>query len=131
MSLAGVVLLVAACAAGPTTSRTGAIHDITVIDGPDPADLMVNPGDEVRWVNRRTQSIKIELVETNPETLSCNRGFSDELGFPRDFATVTRGDTASACFAITGDVTYNLRMESALPGGIKIVSGLIRVGTTP
>lgn len=131
MSLAGVVLLTAACASSPTTTRTGAIHDITVIEGPDPADLMVNPGDEVRWVNRRTLAIKIDLVKTNPELLSCSRGFSDILGFPREFATLRPGDTVSACFVVTGDVNYNLRMESALPGGMTIASGVIRVVTTP
>ena len=131
LSLAWIVLLAAACAASPTTSRTGAIHDVTVTEGPDPADLMVNPGDEVRWVNSRTASIQIDLVKTNPELLSCNRGFSDFLGFPRAFAELSAGETASACFVLTGDVQYNLRMESALPGGMKFVSGVIRVRTTP
>ena len=128
LSIAVVMLVAASCSSVAPTSRTGAVHTINVAEGPDPEELSVRAGDEVRWVNLRTQSIEIDLVKVNPETLSCNRGFFDALKFARDFATLNPNESASACFVISGDVNYNIRMESALPGGQKIVSGVVRVG---
>ncbi|MDH4252802.1 MAG: hypothetical protein OEV27_16610, partial [Nitrospira sp.] len=52
VSLVVILGSIVACA-GVATTRTGAVHDIRVTEGPDPADLLVNPGDEVRWVNAR------------------------------------------------------------------------------
>jgi plastocyanin len=89
--------------------------------------LTVNPGDEVRWVNKRTQSIEIDLLETRIRELTCNRGFTDVCGGPRENVILVANGTASACFPIAGMIRYNVRMESALPGGKKIVSGVVKV----
>lgn len=123
-------LMLGACA-GPATSRTGAVHDIRVAEGPNPADLIVNPGDEVRWVNARTLPLRIDLVNVKSEDLACERGFSNFLGMVGESATVKPNETASACFTKPGVVNYNLRMDSALPGGQVVVPGVIRIGTKP
>lgn len=128
MVLGAVVLLAAACASHYTSSRTGAVRDIIVIEAPNPGELRVNPGDEVRWVNRRTQPIQIDLLETRVSELTCNRGFTDFFGGPREHVTLEANQTASVCFPIAGMIRYNVRMESALPGGKKIVAGIINVG---
>lgn len=135
LSMAKAIIIVtaatvAACA-GPATSRTGAVHDIRVAEGPEPADLIVNPGDEVRWVNSRTLPIRVDLVNLNSEDLSCERGFSNFFGIRRESATITPNGTASACFTKPGVVSYNLRMDSALPGGRVIVPGVVRIGSRP
>ncbi|MDO9116563.1 MAG: hypothetical protein Q7U39_01280 [Nitrospira sp.] len=122
------ILLAAACA-GPMTTRTGAVHDIRVAEGPEPADLVVNPGDEVRWVNSRTLPLRVDLVNVNSEDVSCQHGFSNLFGMYRELATIEPNGTASACFSKAGVVQYNLRMDSALPGGRKIVPGIIRIGS--
>jgi len=129
VALAGVIL-VAACV-GPQTTRTGAVHDIKIVEGPEPADLIVNPGDEVRWVNARTLPLRVDLVNVKSEDLSCEREFSNIFGMIRESATIKPNETASACFTKAGVISYNVRMESALPGGKTIASGLIRVGTRP
>jgi plastocyanin len=116
--------------AGPPTSRTGAVHDVRVTEGPDPADLIVNPGDEVRWVNSRSLPIRVDLVNVNSDGLSCERGFSNFLGIVRESATIKPNETVSACFTKPGVVNYNLRMDSALPGGRVVTPGIIRVGTS-
>ena len=128
MGLATAVLVVAACAAGPMTSRTGTVQDIVIEEGPEPTELTVNAGDEVRWINRRTEFIQIDLVNFDPNTLSCNRWFSNFLGGGREFAVLQANETVSACFSISGSVRYNIRMETALSAGMKIVPGVIRVG---
>lgn len=122
-----LVLSAVACA-GPATTRTGAVHDIRVTEGPEPADLVVNPGDEVRWVNSRTLPLRVDLVNVNSEDVSCQRGFSNLFGMYRESATIQPNDSGSACFSKAGVVNYNLRMDSALPGGRKIVPGIIRIG---
>lgn len=128
--LGPAVLLAVACA-GPSTSRTGAVHDIRITERPEPADLIVNPGDEVRWVNARSLPLRIDLVNVQSSDISCERGFSNIFGAIGESATIKPNNTASACFTKPGVVTYNLRMDSALPGGRDIVSGVVRVGTKP
>jgi len=127
--LAAIVLLAAGCTPIHISSRTGVVKDIIIVEAPNPAELTVNPGDEVRWVNRRTQPIEIDLLETRIPELSCNRGFIDVFGGPRENVTLEANGTASACFPIAGVIRYNVRMESALPGGKKIVSGVVKVGS--
>lgn len=129
MSVAGAVML-ASCA-GPATTRTGTVHDVKIAEGPEPADLIVNPGDEVRWVNSRTLPVRVDLVNIKSEDLSCERGFSNLFGVTRESAMIKPNDTASACFTKSGVVQYNLRMDSALPGGRVVVPGVIRIGTKP
>jgi len=129
MVIAAVVMLVAC--AGPATTRTGAVHDIRITEGPVPADLIINPNDEVRWVNSRTLPLRVDLVNVESDELSCERGFSNMFGATRESATIKPNETASACFTKAGVVNYNLRMDSALPGGQIIVPGIIRIGTKP
>lgn len=129
VSLVAIMSSIPACGAGTTTTRTGAVHDIRMTEGPDPADLVVNLGDEVRWVNARTGNVRVELVMMDTDQLSCNRGFSSMLGMTQDFAEVKPNRTASACFSKPGVIKYNLRMETTLPGGRAVASGLIRIGS--
>lgn len=123
-------LILATACAGPATTRTGAVHDIRVAEGPDPADLIVNPGDEVRWVNSRTLPLRVDLVNVKAEDVSCQRGFSNIFGMMQESATIKPNESASVCFTKPGVVNYNLRMDSALPGGKAIVPGVVRIGTT-
>lgn len=127
LGVGGALLLTAACA-HPPTSRSGAVHDIRIIEGPEPADLVVNLGDEVRFVNARTLPVRVDLVNVKHEDLSCERGFSNIVGTVQESATIKPNDSAAVCFAKAGVVNYNLRMESALPGGEKIASGVVRIG---
>lgn len=126
-SVVTIALLAAACSYPPTT-RTGAVHDILVSEGPGPMDLVVNPGDEVRWVNARSLPIRVDLMGIKSDGVSCDRGFSNIFGVLGESATIKPNQSASACFSKSGVVNYNLRMESAVPGGMKIVPGIVRIG---
>lgn len=125
-----IVLLAAGCAV-PTTTRSGVVYDIRITEGPEPADLIVNPGDEVRWVNARTLPLRVDLVNVKSGEMSCERRFSNVFGVIQESATIEPNGTASACFVKAGVVNYNLRMDSALPGGQVVVPGIIRVGGKP
>ncbi len=126
-SIITIALLAAACSY-PHTTRTGAVHDIRVIEGPDPTDLVVNPNDEVRWINGRTLPITLDLVDFTSGNLSCERGFSNIFGMVKESTTIKPNESVSACFTQPGFARYNLRMMSALPGGKVIVPGVVRIG---
>ncbi|MEX5213934.1 MAG: hypothetical protein NW703_07185 [Nitrospiraceae bacterium] len=117
----------AACA-GPKTTRSGEIQTVNIEKEPVPSDLVVNVGDEVRWENHRAWPVRLGLVTGNlRETLSCERGFSNFLGMKRDSAEIGPNESVSTCFSKVGVIKYNLRMESALPGGKTITSGTVQV----
>lgn len=128
-ALVGVALsLSMAACAGPQTSRSGEIHTVKIEAEPHPADLIVNIGDEVRWVNHRTLPVRLDLVGDVHDGLSCERGFSNFIGMKRESAVIDPNGSAAACFSKVGVIKYNLRMESALPGGKAITSGTVQVG---
>ncbi|HEY5931457.1 MAG TPA: hypothetical protein VIT63_00990 [Nitrospira sp.] len=127
--LLGAVLSMGLMAcAGPKTSRSGDIQTVNIEAEAHPADLVVNVGDEVRWVNHRSQSVQVDLVGDMHETLSCQRGFSNFLGMKRESATIDPNESVSACFSKVGLIKYNLRMDDSLPGGKKITSGTVQIG---
>ncbi len=124
------VAAVGACA-GPTTTRTGAVHHIKIAEKPErePGDLIVNPGDEVRWIDSRTLPVRADLVNVKSEDVFCERAFSNLFSVMGESATIKPNETVSACFTKPGMVNYNVRMDSPLPGGQVIVPGVIRIGT--
>jgi hypothetical protein len=128
---AGVIAGGAGCASIPETSRTGAIHNIRIEEGPDPQHLFVKPGDEIRWVNARTLPVQIDLIAMDPQNLLCERGFSTRFGGLQESITLQPNGTASICFSTAAsEVKYNVRMGSSLPGGRDIVAGVITVDAT-
>ncbi len=128
-ALAIVALSVSLMAcAGPQTSRSGEIHTVKIELEPEPADVVVNIGDEVRWINVRTLPVRLDLVGDAHKTFSCQRGFSNFLGMKREYAVIDPNESVAACFSKVGVIKYNLRMESALPGGRAIKSGSVQVG---
>lgn len=128
-ALVGIALSVGLMAcAGPQTSRSGEIHTVKIEEEPRPADLIVNIGDEVRWVNHRSLPVRLDLVGDVHEGLSCERGFSNLLGMRTEYATIQPNESAAACFSKVGVIKYNLRMGSALPGGKAITSGTVQIG---
>jgi plastocyanin len=126
----GVLALLASACSHPPTTRSGAVHSIRVMEAPVPDDVVVNAGDEVRWVNARNLPIRVDLVGLHKDDVSCERGFSNLFGTVRESAKIDPNDSASLCFVQAGAVNYNVRMDSALPGGEKIVSGVVRIGGT-
>ena len=133
--MVGVALMatVAGCAAIKgtesiaNTSRTGTIHDVNFEDRMTPSNLWVRPGDEVRWVNKRSTPVTVEFLGDALADVTCQRGFSSLLRRQQETATIKSNESASLCFGKQGTVTYNARMESPVAGGQLIESGTIRV----
>jgi plastocyanin len=104
--------IITGCSTIPETTRTGEVRDVQVEANVSPEIARARPGDEVRWINRRLAPIKVVLLDTKKDSVSCSRGFSDD-----GTATIAAGQTASICFSKAGEVKYHVRMDSPLPGG--------------
>lgn len=127
------ILAAAGCAGVASTTRTGNIHDVKFEERMTPANLQVQPGDEVRWVNQRTTPVTVEFLGGALDAVTCETGFSSRAltnlrGRLQESATIAPNESASLCFSNVGTVTYNARMDSAVAGGQIIESGTVRVG---
>jgi len=122
------VVLSVGCAGLPETSRSGSIHDVKIEHGISPSDLIVEIGDEVRWINHRSGVVQIDFLGNELDRVSCARGFTNWIGTKKESATIKANQSASLCFSQAGAVSYNVRMEAMVPGGKVIEPAIIRVG---
>jgi plastocyanin len=133
ITLVASLLAAAGCAGVASTTRTGSIHDVKFEQHMTPANLQVEAGDEVRWVNQRTTPVTVEFLAGALDAVSCESGFSDRgfknlRGKLQESATIAPNESVSLCFANLGTVTYNARMDSDVAGGQVIEAGTVRVG---
>ena len=100
----------------PTLTRTGQVKDVVIRDVVEPTSLSVNPGDEVRWINKRQGAVRVIFLNPMTENLNCVRNFGGPLGFgtKRNEYSAKLGskETASVCFRDSGEVKYVVRAES-------------------
>ncbi|MDR4478902.1 MAG: hypothetical protein R3B37_04035 [Nitrospira sp.] len=125
--MAVVCAVLSACSSLPQTTRTAAIYDISITDGLKNDNLVVQPGDEIRWVNLRKDTARVDIPNLAAEDLACRRGFSNWMGQLRETAELGENETASLCFKKAQIINYNVRAETALGGGMKIMPGTIRI----
>jgi plastocyanin len=124
----GVALLfVLGCQGMPTVTRTGDVKDIIIGDNLTSSETTVNTGDEVRWVNKRTQPVRVIFLDAFDKQLSCKNNVGGWMT-PRDTAQLGKNETASVCFRDPGYFRYIVRMESAKTTGDINVQGVIKVG---
>jgi len=125
----GVVLLfVLGCQAVPTVTRTGDVKDIIIGDDLSSREIAVNTGDEVRWINKRTQPVRVIFLDAVlDKQLSCKNNVGGWMT-PNDTAKLGKNETASVCFRDPGYFRYIVRMESALTTGDVNIQGVIKVG---
>jgi hypothetical protein len=125
----GVVLLfVVGCQGTPTVTRSGDVKDVIIGDNLSSGEVVVSPGDEVRWVNKRTAPVRIIFLDpVSDKRLSCKNNIGG-LMTPSDTAKLATNETASACFRDPGYYRYTVRMDSGLTTGEINVPGVIKVG---
>jgi len=125
----GVALLfVLGCQAVPSVTRTGDVKDIIIGDDLSSREIAVNTGDEVRWINKRTQPVRVIFLDAVlDKQLSCKNNVGGWMT-PNDTAKLDKNETASACFRDPGYFRYIVRMESALTTGDINIQGVIKVG---
>ena len=111
-----LLCLTTACAALPTTSRTGTVHEITIAEGISPRELEAQPGDEVQLVNQRAAPVWVYFYRDSPDALTCQRGFVYYSG-TKKVAKIEPSQSASLCFANPGVVVYLVQFQAASQGG--------------
>ena len=127
IGLAALVFL-GGCESTPTVTRTGDVKDIIIGDTLSAAEVSVNPGDEVRWVNKRTAPVQIFFLDpVANDKLSCRNNIGGWMT-RSDTAKLATNEMASACFRDPGYFRYTVRMESGLTTGEINVPGVIQVG---
>ena len=125
----GVALLfVLGCQGMPTVTRSGDVKDIIIGDNLMSGETAVNTGDEVRWINKRTQPVRVIFLDVVlDKQLSCKNNVGGWMT-PGDTAQLATNETASVCFRDPGYFRYIVRMESAKTTGDINVQGVIKVG---
>ena len=125
----GVALVfVLGCQGMPTVTRTGDIKDIIIGDDLSSREIAINTGDEVRWINKRTQPVRVIFLDAVlDKQLSCKNNVGGWMT-PSDTAQLGTNETASVCFRDPGYFRYIVRMGSAKTTGDINVQGVIKVG---
>ena len=118
--ISGLLILIALSGAAcslPATTRTGAVHEVIITDnGVSPQDLIVQAGDEVRWINRKAGPVWVSFYQDDLDELSCRRGFSYFWGQEED-AKVEPNQSVSLCFAHEDVVSYRVQDEPTVIRG--------------
>ncbi|MEX0830175.1 MAG: hypothetical protein WD032_08005, partial [Nitrospirales bacterium] len=125
----GVALVfVVGCQGMPTVTRTGDVKDIMIGDDLTSGHIAVSPGDEVRWINKRSAPVRIIFLDPEWDNqLSCKNNFGGWMT-RSDTAELATNEAASVCFRDAGTFRYTVRMESDRASGELNVSGIVKVG---
>ena len=127
IGLAALVFM-GGCETTPTVTRSGDVKDIIIGDNLSSGEVVANPGDEIRWVNKRTAPVRVVFLDPlSDKQFSCKNNFGG-LMTHSNTAKLSTNETASVCFRDPGYVRYTVRMESADMTGERNVSGVIKVG---
>jgi plastocyanin len=117
----------------PTLTRTGEVKDVIIREGVEPASVMANPGDEIRWINKRQGTVRVVFLNPMTENLTCQRNFGGPMGFGTKrneySAKLSSNETASLCFRDPAEVKYVVRADSNDPIGEKNLAGAISIGS--
>jgi chemotaxis protein MotB len=116
----------------PTLTRTGEVKDVVITEGVEPTSVSVNPGDEIRWINKRQGVVRVIFLTPMTENLTCQRHFGGRMGFGTKrneySARLRPNKTASVCFREAGEVRYVVRAESSDSSGEQNLAGTISIG---
>ncbi|HET9962841.1 MAG TPA: hypothetical protein VFQ34_10940 [Nitrospiraceae bacterium] len=122
------LLLLAGCTGLPSTTRTAVVHELKFKDKLSQSDLSARVGDEIQWTNQRPLAVRVDFPGLTPDMLSCQRGFSNFLGFTRGFSNIAPTQSASLCFNKAGVYKYTAKTDPAKTGGKALnESGTVRV----
>ena len=133
--LTSCLLLIAGCQtiggeSVPTLTRTGEVKDVIIRESVEPTSVTANPGDEIRWINKRQGTVRVIFLNPVTENLTCQRNFGGPMGFgtKRNEYTAKLGsaETASLCFRGPGEMKYVVRAESS--DGEQNMAGTISIG---
>ena len=110
----GTFLLTAGCTTVPYSSNQTKVHTVNIGPKIEPLQMNAGRGDEVRWVNQRSEPIAVVFPKTDAALTSCRTGFKtvDQTVLS---AVVAPNASASLCFSELGKYNYQVRLDENLP----------------
>ena len=125
--LLGLLVVEAGCSTPSGPRLTGAVRYFNIRSEVAPRHLIVQVGDEIRWQNLNSQAVRLRMLEeTNPELISCHKGFS-QFGVLQDSVTIAPMQSVSLCFSKPTTVRFNVWLEADNPQGAMTPTGSIRI----
>jgi len=109
----GLSLFTAGCQSVPYSSKATRIHTVNVGPKIEPLQINAGRGDEVRWVNQRSQPIALIFPKSDDVRISCRSGFKNIDSVLS--AVVAPNASASMCFSELGKYDYQVRLDENLP----------------
>ena len=109
----GLSLFTAGCQSVPYSSKATRIHTVNVGPKIEPLQINAGRGDEVRWVNQRSQPIALIFPKSDDVRISCRSGFENIDSALS--AVVAPNASASMCFSELGKYDYQVRLDENLP----------------
>jgi len=109
----GLSLFTAGCQSVPYSSHAARIHTVNVGPKIEPLQINAGRGDEVRWVNQRSQPIALIFPKSDDVRISCRSGFKNVDSVLS--AVVAPNASASMCFSELGKYDYQVRLDENLP----------------
>jgi plastocyanin len=109
----GLSLFTAGCQSVPSSSHATRIHTVNVGPKIEPLQMNAGRGDEVRWVNQRSQPIALIFPKADDVRISCRSGFKNIDSVLS--AIVPPNASASMCFSELGKYDYQVRLDENLP----------------
>ena len=108
LCLALVMLLITGCSSPSMTGK--GTHTVKVGQQIDPLQVNAGRGDEVRWMNNRSQPIALVFPATDLTRISCRTGFQivDRTILS---AVVPPNSSVSLCFWEQRKYDYQVRMD--------------------
>src|SRR6185503_7839777 len=109
----GLAFFTAGCQSVPHSSNTTRIHTVNVGPKIEPLQINAGRGDEVRWVNQRSQPIALIFPKSDDVRISCRSGFENMDSVLS--AVVAPNASASMCFSDLGKYDSQVRLDENLP----------------
>jgi plastocyanin len=106
----GMILITGGCASTSNPGTGTKIHTVNVGQKIEPLQINAGKGDEVRWVNQRSEPIAVMFPASDTFRISCRTGFKS-LTQTVLSAIVPPNGSASLCFSEPGKYNYDVRLD--------------------
>lgn len=124
----GLIMMQAGCGHGLVGSDASPVREIRIADAVKPDLMFAKPGEEVRWKNVRSASVRIGFLTTRMlDELSCDQGVRTFWGEVNDLITIPPGGSISLCFGHVGELKYNVWFEPENPRGAISPTASVRI----
>ncbi|HJT19036.1 MAG TPA: hypothetical protein VJ746_01120 [Nitrospira sp.] len=114
LSVLGPFLLTAGCHSAPYTAKGTRVHTVNVGPKIQPMQINTGRGDEVRWVNQRSEPIAVVFPKGDAIPIACRTGFRVIDGTILS-AVVAPNSSVSLCFSELGKYNYQVRLDENIP----------------